>query len=588
MEQETVEKVSDTLIINDNKKTLFKKIKPYLIIYRNNRDIVFTLYAAIWFFFCTYVVCLANSYADRTNTNVINGNNNDYVAPDIILEFAHKFYLENEWIPRDIADLMVRTTSAFIIIRAITLKEYSFTVARRILLVMGFVYLLRACFIPLTVLPTPWVACEKTYKDDDNIFLDALLLELQLRVACGDVFFSGHTIMFTLIIMEYWYYCKQTWINIIVTIFNVVGMFTLIMSSYHYSIDVLCAFIFSSMAWVIYHWAVKNPQLGGSWWGIIINYFDDPFYYDHDSLPIAYDQNVLAPGNITDGVNISNIQKFDTADNIKDIESGSPANEVTLLYEMNKEHQKKVNSQKLNKNSDEEDDYLTEEEKIYKRNSVLSDTSIDNISNLNLNPSLNNIVDVQPFIEEVTKKDKYLLPTFGTKIYKHHSLTSLLSNNSDNNIPQFLNRSSYASSNNISMSSASSINQNISLGNPLTQSPTMLPALPPSIGKVNKDEYSNKSIDSYTSADSKNYKNSNSIVNSQGISPIQPAQSTFEPVRDTISNYSGSGIVKSNSRHDIASINANISNIKSAVQFKSNSIENITIESIHDIHGSSN
>jgi len=30
---------------------LLEKINPYLKIYRNNRDIILTLYAAIWFFF---------------------------------------------------------------------------------------------------------------------------------------------------------------------------------------------------------------------------------------------------------------------------------------------------------------------------------------------------------------------------------------------------------------------------------------------------------------------------------------------------------------------------------------------------------
>lgn len=177
--------------ISETKSTgnkLLEKIKPYLVIYRNNRDIIFTLYAAIWFLFCTYVVSLSNSYADRTNTNVNNNyNDTDYIAPDALLGTANKIYENNTWIPRPIADYIVRTSAALIIIRALTLKSYTLTVTRRILYVMGFVYLLRACFIPLTVLPTPWVTCEKGY--EDNIFYDAFLIVLQVRAACGDVFF---------------------------------------------------------------------------------------------------------------------------------------------------------------------------------------------------------------------------------------------------------------------------------------------------------------------------------------------------------------------------------------------------------------
>ena len=94
--------------------------------------------------------------------------------------------------------------------------------------------------------------------------------------------------MFTLNIMEYWYYCKKVWLNVIITIINAVGMFTLVMSSYHYSIDVVAALIFSIIFWIIYHWAVSIPQLQGTWWGTIINWIDDPFYYERSTLPIAY------------------------------------------------------------------------------------------------------------------------------------------------------------------------------------------------------------------------------------------------------------------------------------------------------------
>jgi len=548
------EKIPQTTIPKNENESFFDKIKTYIIVYRNNRDVVFTLYSALWFFFCTYVVCLANSYADRTNTNVINDSDNDYVAPDVILKPTHQFYLENQWIPRDIADILVRATSGLIILRALTLKCYSLTVARRILLVMGFVYLLRACVIPLTVLPTPWVTCKKNYYD--NIFYDALLLELQVRVACGDVFFSGHTIMFTLNIMEYWYYCKYTWINILVTIFNVVGMFTLVMSSYHYSIDVVCGFIFSSMSWIIYHWAINIPQLGGSWWGTIINWIDDPFYYERDALPVAYDQNGAIQGNISDVANMSNMQKFEVSDNMKDFEQGhsvSPVNEITLLYEMNKEHQRKISSQnKQNIISDDEDADLTEEEKIYKRKSVLSDTSIDNISNVNLsvhglNPSLQN--------EEIYKKEKFLSPTFGSKVYKHHSLTSLSSNNSENNnVPNLLIRNS---SNNLSIASSSSSNNNICLGNPLTQSPTMSPVSSPllSADNKNKNDRQNGSMDSYYSINSKNSK---SIIPEQSISPIPPVYQPSEGIN--VSNNNTNGVT----------------------QFKKNISEALVVDSVSD------
>ncbi|KAG4106764.1 hypothetical protein H8356DRAFT_1025370 [Neocallimastix lanati (nom. inval.)] len=432
------------IIQSEETKTWIEKIKPYLKIYRNNRDIIFTFYAAVWFFICTYIVSLANSYADRINTNVNKIYDQPYVAPDVILQPSNAFFEKNLWIPRSIADYIVRTSAALIIIRALTLKSYSLTVTRRILLIMGFVYLLRACFIPLTVLPTPWLNCKKTYKE--NIFYDALLIVLQVRAACGDVFFSGHTIMFTLNIVEYWYYCKRTWINVLVTIMNVIGMYSLIMASYHYSIDVLCAFIFSLMFWAIYHWAISIPELGSTWWGDIINYIDDPFFYEHAELPIAYERN-NGINNVADIAELLSNDKYEESDNGKSEVSNENVaiNEIALLYELSREKQKK-NMRNMDNNGETDS---SEEENIYTRKSVISNSISDNISNLNASPSINSIIDIQPeFSEElnrvIVKKDKYLSPNYGNKAYKHHSLNSLLSNSDKSGIsvPSVILRSS--------------------------------------------------------------------------------------------------------------------------------------------------
>jgi len=578
-------------ISNSENKSLYDKIKEYFKVYRNNRDIVFTLYSAVWFLFCTYVVCLANSYADRTNTNVINEGDptkEDYVAPDMILQHAQQFFDKNDWIPRNIADILVRCSAILIILRALTLKSYSLTVSRRIFLVMGFVYLLRACFIPLTVLPTPWTECIKGYHD--NIFWDALLLELQLRMACGDVFFSGHTIMFTLNLLEYWYYCKNIWINIVVTLLNVVGMFTLVMSSYHYSIDVLGGFIFSTIFWCIYHWAIKIPQLGGTWWGTIINWCDDPFYYENDSLPFVYEQPLGDGRSNNSDLTDLNEQKFDTVDNIKDLEAGtqnspiSPVNEIALIYKYNKEQRK--NSIKKKRDSDgidnTDDMDLTDEEKIYKRKSVLSDSSIDNISNINLNPTLNNLDGM-----DEDKKEQFLSPTYGrtSSYYKHHSLNSLSSSSNSekfSNIPTLLTKNGYPSNNNFSIATTSGVSP-VSLGNSITKSI--------SSNSLNRKISRDKSTSSRSSSSSNSRLSSNfnnPMYQGQSISPIQSLQQSFEPARDllkdTNSYYSGSGIIKSDSRNDSHTLQANVSNINpnGVTQFKTNNIEILSVDSVHE------
>jgi hypothetical protein len=252
--------------------------------------------------------------------------------------------------------------------------------------------------------------------------------------------------MFTLNIVEYWYYCKRTWINVLVTIMNVIGMYSLIMASYHYSIDVLCAFIFSLMFWAIYHWAISIPELGSTWWGDIINYIDDPFFYEHAELPIAYERN-NGINNVADIAELLSNDKYEESDNGKSEVSNENVaiNEIALLYELSREKQKK-NMRNMDNNGETDS---SEEENIYTRKSVISNSISDNISNLNASPSINSIIDIQPeFSEElnrvIVKKDKYLSPNYGNKAYKHHSLNSLLSNSDKSGIsvPSVILRSS--------------------------------------------------------------------------------------------------------------------------------------------------
>jgi len=579
---------------------LLKKVAPYLIVYKNNRDIIFTLYSAIWFFFCTYVVCLTNSYADRTNTNVnLEGDDEPYVAPDIFLNLFENSKNSFEWvrnIPQDTADFIVRTSAALIILRALTLKSNSLTVTRRILLIMGFLYLLRACFIPLTVLPTPWITCEKTYKS--NIFYDAILLVFQLRAACGDVFYSGHTIMFTLSILEYWYYCKKVWLNIIITILNVVGMFALILGAYHYSIDVLCAFIFSIIFWTIYHWSIRIPQLAETWWGNIINYFDDPFYYE--GLPL-YETNQINSNNInndnnndnqsnySDITDLSHQQKFEDNDN-------GNQNTIAMIYELSKGKQRKNSNNNNNDNNNndnnnkEEQSDLSEEEKIYKRKSVMSDTS-DNISNLNS-------IDIQIDTDAETnksKKDTYLSPKYISYPFKHHSLNSLRSSRSYNsdNIPNILNKNKRCNSS-LSEDSLNKLNPHISVGSShsLNINKSNSEVMLKSNRKLNRPKKTNSNESSSTNissssnpiskSSSHSYALNNILIKGQSFTPIQTVQ-VNENEKNQIKDITSSDNKNDTSKNDDNNVtNSSNSNPNGVTQFKTNNVEAISVESIHE------
>jgi hypothetical protein len=71
------------------------------------------------------------------------------------------------------------------------------TIVRRFAYVTGSIYLLRALCVTVTVLPTPNDKCIIQTSPDSMMYQALQILTLN-RIKCGDVFFSGHSIVYTL------------------------------------------------------------------------------------------------------------------------------------------------------------------------------------------------------------------------------------------------------------------------------------------------------------------------------------------------------------------------------------------------------
>lgn len=146
----------------------------HLKVWRNRRDLWLLVASLAYLLVCTYIVCLANSYSDRINTNGRLEESQRYAAPDALLTASSEFFRNHPEIPQDISDILVRIACVVMLIRCFLFREWSVTILRRVLWVVSTLYLLRALFVSATVLPSPWLACKFNYKD--NIFYDALLL----------------------------------------------------------------------------------------------------------------------------------------------------------------------------------------------------------------------------------------------------------------------------------------------------------------------------------------------------------------------------------------------------------------------------
>jgi hypothetical protein len=102
------------------------------------------------------------------------------------------------------------------------------------------------------------------------VFYDALQLMTMQRVSCGDVFFSGHSIIFTVGAAVWGTYSRNRFCRFGASLVAFIGMLSLIMSAYHYTIDVLFGHMVTMWVWGFYHWVVMLPSLRATWYGQII------------------------------------------------------------------------------------------------------------------------------------------------------------------------------------------------------------------------------------------------------------------------------------------------------------------------------
>ncbi len=257
-----------------------ENVRSWFILWENRRDIKMTLAIFVYLFLCMFFVSLANSYSDRI-WNSPKGQQPP--APDIILDSTREWYYSTE-LPLIFSDYLVYPALFVAIVRILCMKRKSFRALRRCMYIVGSAYMLRAFCIFVTVLPNPWTRCVS--KPYDNFLLDALAILSRSRYSCGDVFFSGHTIMFVMEAIVFLYYPVIPYgrwysyiIPVFVTLFSTFGMISLIFSTLHYTIDVIVGFVVVVQAWVLLWCACEFQDIQcGTKIGRLIARVDDPFW----------------------------------------------------------------------------------------------------------------------------------------------------------------------------------------------------------------------------------------------------------------------------------------------------------------------
>ncbi|KAF9980691.1 hypothetical protein BGZ75_008148 [Mortierella antarctica] len=126
-------------------------------------------------------------------------------------------------------------------------------VLRRILWVIGTLSVFRALTLSVTTLPTPKEECRPSLKTG---FWDMFIVALQMIPgtveACTDDIFSGHTVFMVSCAIQWRLYCKNKWITYLSYLYISIGLYFVVATRLHYTVDVVLAVFITFAGWSIY------------------------------------------------------------------------------------------------------------------------------------------------------------------------------------------------------------------------------------------------------------------------------------------------------------------------------------------------
>ncbi|CAD2108678.1 hypothetical protein YYG_01394 [Plasmodium vinckei petteri] len=168
---------------------------------------------------------------------------------------------------------------------------FAITMFTRTALILGFTYLIRSIFIYSTTIPCPISTCQPVVSNGlfQNLYSIYLIVVAKVY-ECTDLIISGHTCFTTLFVLIWLYYEKNTFSKLVIFLYSIYLYLLIIISRFHYSVDVLLGIFFESTIFILYHWLLdiaakryalnksfkcKNPSFKGPFSdrNIILNYF---------------------------------------------------------------------------------------------------------------------------------------------------------------------------------------------------------------------------------------------------------------------------------------------------------------------------
>lgn len=202
-----------------------------------------TLIAFSYFFFSMYIMALFQIWADARNPG------SDKILPDVGFETL-PHYVNNFMV----TDIYVYGWLTITLVRLYYTGYFEIGL-RRFFWICGTLYILRGFTITFTVLPTPYTGCQPHAHEIP--LLTAVKIVFGNLSTCGDVLYSGHTMMLTASALMWQVYDKRKFAIVSSWIVSIVGMLIIVSTHFHYSDDVIIAFIFTSFTHLVYFFALQ-------------------------------------------------------------------------------------------------------------------------------------------------------------------------------------------------------------------------------------------------------------------------------------------------------------------------------------------
>ncbi|CAA9989080.1 sphingomyelin synthase 1, putative [Plasmodium knowlesi strain H] len=124
----------------------------------------------------------------------------------------------------------------------------------RLLLMLSSIYCVRSIFIYVTTIPCPIPTCQPVRNKNllENLYTTYLIITAQVY-ECTDLIISGHT-AFTTVLKFFWmFYEKKIYIKAVLFLYCLFIYGMIVISRFHYTVDVLMGYVFGSTVFLFYH-----------------------------------------------------------------------------------------------------------------------------------------------------------------------------------------------------------------------------------------------------------------------------------------------------------------------------------------------